>query len=392
MATDEGAEVYPHQQERLAQAREEVGADVLVAASSANVAYVTGYWSLSRAVYPATQIYAVLAPAGIALVVPAIDVAAVMACDVNVASVACYGEFHIDGDAAAERAVLARAAADPGRALASALEALGVRAGTVGLDDAALPAAAVTVLGERLRGFAVRSCSEALARARSVKGPYEIECLHTALRIAEEATLAVLDSLHPGVTEREAVAVYEREIARRGAEAYCTIVAMGPNGAVPAPFPSTRALRVGDIVRIDLGCVFKGYRSDLARTAVMGEPRPHHETRYEAIGAGLEAGIDAIAPGVPAGAVFDAVVGATRSGGLPQYGRHHVGHGIGLEAAEVPWLSPGGPVLAPGMVVRVEAPYYALGDAGMNVKETVLVTQNGGLVLNRSHRGLVVLD
>lgn len=374
------------------EAREQAGTDVLIAASPANVAYVTGYWSLSRAVYPGTEIYAVLAPKGIALVVPAIDVAAVMASDVDVAHVACYGEFHLDGEVARERAVLSRTAADPGRALARALDALGVSAGTVGLDDARLPATAVTILGESLRGFRVRSCSEALARARMVKSPYEIECLHTALRIAEEATLAVLDALHPGVTEREAVAVYESEIVRHGAQAYCTIIAMGPNAAVPAPFPSTRALRMGDVIRIDLGCVFKGYKSDLARTAVMGEPRPDDEACFEAIAAGLEAGIDAIGPGARAGAVFDAVVSATRSGGLPAYARHHVGHGIGLEAAELPWLSPVSASLEPGMVVRVEAPYYAVGTIGMNVKDTVLVTQKGGLVLNRSHRGLVLLD
>jgi Xaa-Pro aminopeptidase len=384
--------VYPHQAERLAGARAQVGADVLVAASPANVAYVTGYWSLTRMVYPATEMYAVLAPAGIALVVPAIDVAAVLASDADVAHVACYGEFHVDGDAAAVRAVLARAAADPAQALAQALDLLGVRAGTLGLDDARLPAAAVASIEQRLRGFAVRSCSEALARARVVKSPYEIECLQGALRIAEEATLAVLEALHPGVTEREAVAVFEGEIARRGAEPYCTIIAVGPNGAVPAPLPSARAVRMGDVIRIDLGCVFKGYRSDVARTAVMGEPRPHDEARYEAIHAGLQAGLDAIAPGVEGGAVFDAVVAATRTSGLPEYRRHHVGHGIGLETAESPWLKPGGPALEPGMVVRVEAPYYCLGDAGMNVKDTVLVTQKGGLVLNRSHRGLVVLD
>jgi Xaa-Pro aminopeptidase len=373
-------------------AREQAGAEALVASSPANVAYMTGYWSLWRAVHPATEMYAVLAPAGIALVVPAVDVAAVLAADVDVQHVIAYGEFHVDGDAAAARAVLERAAADPAHALASALEALGVRAGPLGLDDARLPAAAVAAGRERLRASAVRSCSEALARARVVKSPYEIECLQTALWIAEEAANAVLDALHPGVTEREAAAVYESEISRRGAQAYCTIIAAGPNAAVPAPFPSGRALRRGDVIRMDLGCVFKGYKSDLARTAVMGEPRRDDEARYEAIHAGLEAGIDAIAPGVDTGVVFDAVVRATREGGLPGYRRHHAGHGIGLEAAESPWLSRGGPALEPGMVVRVEASYYALGDLGVNVKDTVLVTHKGGLVMNRSHRGLVVLD
>src|SRR5687767_12083358 len=146
---------------------------------------MTGYWSLSRAVYPATEVYAVLAPAGVALVVPAIDVAAVLASDVDVAHVACYGEFHVDGEASAVRAVLSRAATDPAHAIANALDALGVRVGTLGLDDAQLPAAAGAALAQRLRALTVRPASEALAQARVVKSPYEIESLQGALRIAE---------------------------------------------------------------------------------------------------------------------------------------------------------------------------------------------------------------
>jgi Xaa-Pro dipeptidase len=389
--------VYPHQGERLEQARERAGAEALVATSSENVAYLTGYWSLSRAVYPATEIHAVFAPGGTALIVPSIDVASVVAAGVDVTHVACYGEFHVDAGADAEearavRAIVARAAASPADALAGALDALGVRAGVIGLDDALLPAASAAAAAERLRGFALRPASEALATARLVKSPYEIECLLTALRISEEAILAVLDALSPGLTERQAATLYESEIARHGAAPYCTIIAMGDNAGVPAPFPSERAARMRDVVRFDVGCIFKGYKSDVARTAIMGEPTPRQEARYDALLAGLDAAIAAVAPGVAAGAVFEAAVNATRAGGLPGYRRHHVGHGIGLAAAEPPWLSPdGSPALEPGMVLRVETPYYAPGETGMNVKDTVLVTQKGATVMNRSHRGLIVL-
>jgi Xaa-Pro aminopeptidase len=69
-----------------------------------------------------------------------------------------------------------------------------------------------------------------------------------------------------------------------------------------------------------------------------------------------------------------------------------VGHGIGLEPAEAPWLAPGGETLEAGMVVRVETPFYELGTGAVHVKETALVTRNGAAVMNRSNRGLVVLD
>jgi len=106
----------------------------------------------------------------------------------------------------------------------------------------------------------------------------------------------------------------------------------------------------------------------------------------------VQAGLDAIRPGVDGGAVFEAAVAAVRAAGLPEFRRHHVGHGIGLEPAEAPWLRPGGERLEAGMVLRVEAPYYELGAFGVTVKETVLVTRSGASVINRSHRGLVVLD
>jgi Xaa-Pro dipeptidase len=90
--------------------------------------------------------------------------------------------------------------------------------------------------------------------------------------------------------------------------------------------------------------------------------------------------------------VFDTTIAAVRAAGLPAFDRHHVGHGIGLEAAEAPWLAPGGGALEMGMVLRVETPWYVVGEAGLNVKETVLITRTGAHVLNRSHRGLIVLD
>jgi Xaa-Pro aminopeptidase len=138
--------------------------------------------------------------------------------------------------------------------------------------------------------------------------------------------------------------------------------------------------------------VFKGYRGDVARMAVLGEPDARAQRAYDAVEAGVQAALDSIKPGAEGGAVFDATVAAVRDAGLPEFRRHHAGHGIGLEPAEAPWLRPGGQSLEAGMVLRVEAPYYELGGFGVSVKETVLVTRGGAAAVNRSHRGLVVLD
>jgi Xaa-Pro aminopeptidase len=390
--------MYPHQAERLDGALARLGVDALVATSAANVAYVTGFRSLSREVYPATEVFAVYARTGTALVVPAVDAPALAVGDAGADRVRCYGRFHVDvaehAEAAARRAadLVGGAAGSAAEALAGILDALELRSGAVGVDDGALTEAGARAVRARLAALTLVSATEALAAARAVKGPYEIECLQHALRIAEESINEVLAELKAGTTEREAVAGYERALARRDARPSATIIAFGPDAALPAAFPGERALRAGDLVRFDVGCIFKGYHADVARTAVLGEPTPRQQALYDAVDAGLDAALAAIRPGAQAGAVFEAAIAAVRASGLPAYRRHHVGHGIGLEPAETPWLGADGPTLEAGMVLRVETPYYQLGAAGVHVKDTVLVNNSGAAVMNRSNRGLVVID
>jgi Xaa-Pro aminopeptidase len=390
--------MYPHQAERLTEALERDRLDALVASSAANVTYLTGFRSLARTVEPAQESYAVVTRTGTALVVPALDAPAVVDSDVEVSHVVCHGRFHLDiaaprGDAARRLArLVAEPAAGGADALAAALTALGVAGGRVGLDDADLSAARAATLRDRLKGATVVAGSGALLRARVVKGPYEIDCLQRALHIAEEAINVVLALLGPGVTEREAAEAFEREVIAQGARPFCTIVAFGPGAAIPAPWPSDRALRAGDLVRFEVGCAVKGYHADVARMAVLGEPTNAQQATFDALHAGLEAALEAVRPGARGADVLHAAVEAARRAGLPRFARHHVGHGIGLQPAEPPWLGPDGDALDMGTVLRVETPYYVAAESGLNVKETLLVTRTGAHVLNRSHRGLVVLD
>jgi Xaa-Pro aminopeptidase len=390
--------VYPHQAERLTAELERLRLDALVAASPANVAYVTSFWSLARAVDPATELYAVVAPGGTALVVPTLEALAVAEGDAQADHVVCHGRFHYTepektGESVRRlRAIASEPAADAADALATALAAVGVRSGRIGLDDAALPAERVAALGQRLESATLGSASEAFATARLVKSPYEIECLQHALYVTEQAIDTVLGLLRPGVTEREAATAFAHEATRQGATPYRTIVAFGAGGATPAPWPTDRALRVGDLVRFDVGCEAKGYRSNVARMAVMGEPSQRQQAVFDALHAGMEVGLDALRPGTRGGEVFDTAVSAVRKAGLPGYKRHHMGHAIGLEPTEAPWLAPGGGALEMGMVLCAETPCYVVGDAGFTLTETALVTRAAAHVLNRSHRGLIVLD
>jgi Xaa-Pro aminopeptidase len=390
--------VYPHQAERLQAELERGGFAALVAATPANVAYVTGFQSLVAAVDPATEVYAVVAPGGTALVVPTMEALAVAEGDADASHVVCHGLFHYaETDGAGERAtrlrrLIAEPAARGADALAAALALVGVRSGRVGIDDVTLPEARLAALRQALSGYTLATGSVAFATARAIKSPYEIDCLRRVLHATEESLDAVLAMLHPGLTEHEAGTAFVHEAAKRGATPYRTIIAFGADAAVPASAPGERALRLGDLVRFDLGCILKGYRSNVARMAVMGEPNERQQARFDALHAGVEAALDSLRPEISAGQVFDATVAAIRKAGLAHYARHHVGHAIGLDPIEAPMLAPGGAALEMGMVVCAEAPYYAVGDAGFTITETALITRTGAHSLNRSHRGLIVLD
>lgn len=390
--------MYPHQTDRLTAVLDRGGLEALVAASPENIAYVTGFRSLSQAIYRRTPLFAVFSRGGVALVAPMIELPAIAAGGVDVGTVHAYGEFFVDhepkGDVSRRvREWAATATPTAAEALAQALDALGVRRGPIGLDDSYLAFDAWHRAGERLAPLEVVAAGTYFVEARTVKGPYEIECLERALHVAEAALNEVIQALRPGMTERDAVKVYETTLLERGGSAYASIVAFADRSAIPAPYPSNRGLKPGEVVRFEVGALVNGYYADVARTAIAGTPSERHQRVHGAIDAGLAAAIEAIRPGVRAERVFDAAVAAAREHGLPNYRRHHVGHGIGLEPYEPPMLAAGEDTeLETGMVLRVEAPYYLVGWGGVTMMDTVLVMRSGARVMNRAARGLVVLD
>jgi Xaa-Pro aminopeptidase len=391
--------MYPHQTDRLTTVLDREGLDALIASAPENIAYVTGFRSLPQSVYRRTPLFAVFTRRDSALVLPAIEVAAAAAAGVDAGHVIPYGEFFFDFDERPGdvgrliREWTARAAASAADALAAALDALDVRRGAVGLDDGYLAFDAWHRAGERLAPLKVVAAGTFFTEARRVKGPYELECLQRALHLSEEALNALIQDLRPGMTEREATTLYEKAVLDRGGVPSLSIVAFGDRSAIPAPWPSDRALRTNEIVRLEVGAVYNGYHANVARTAIAGDALARPEALHRAIQTGVEAAIDTITTGVRADHVFDAAVAATRAAGLPEYRRHHVGHGIGLEPFEPPTVAAGEDTeLEAGMVLRVETPYYLVGWGGMSVMETVLVMQKGSRVMNRSARGLILLD
>ncbi|HXJ80045.1 MAG TPA: Xaa-Pro peptidase family protein [Candidatus Methylomirabilis sp.] len=387
-----------HVRARLAGVLEAQGLDALIATTTENLYYTTGFRSISHALFRGLELYGIFARQGTALVIPFIDTTGVAADGIAVDHLACYGKFFFEY--AADPGVIgekirrwtAAPASSPADALAGVLGGLGVLGRRVGLDEAGLFPQAWQRLEERLRDTTIVPAYQLLRGARSVKSPEEVARLERAALIAEDGIAAVLSMLKPGVTEAEAAHVYEQEVLRRGASPFFTVITMGERAALADVYPSERALAPGDLVRFDLGCVVKGYRSDISRTAVLGRPTDKQARYYAAILAGEQAAMAAMKPGVSVHQIFDVGVRVTREQGIPHYQRLHVGHGIGLEPYDPPTLNAATRIpLEPGMVFCVETPYYEHGWGGVQVEDAIEITATGTRRLTRSSQNLVIV-
>ena len=343
--------------------------------------------------------FAVFGRDGTGLVVPAFDVPAAIADATDLDHVVSYGIWRPSStpgagvDVRRIEAILDASAIDCAEALADVLDRLSCSQGSIGLDDDGLAHPVRQRLTDRLTDVKMAPGSGHLAEARRVKSPYEIECLARALHIAEEAVDVVIQMLERGTTEQEAATLYLSEVVKRHAVPRRPFVAVGKRTWMPTAGPTDQALRMGDVVRLDVGCTYRGYCGSVARTAVLGEPGRAAEAAYAAVRDGLDAACAALVPGATGGQVFDARVKAIEAAGHRSDLGADAGSGIGLAPREKPTLANGdGTPLLAGEVLCIESTHCELGVLGLAVRNTVLVTTDGARTLNRSRHDLIVLD
>jgi Xaa-Pro aminopeptidase len=254
--------------------------------------------------------------------------------------------------------------------------------------SAALAAAAPTPLQSPDACPVLVPTERLIDSARAVKDAGEIATLREAAR---RLTLVAADApplVTPGRSELDVAADVDHLLRRAGFErpAFETIVASGPNGALPHARPSGRRLEWGDGVVLDFGGVYDGYCVDLTRTLQLGETSPEFRRLFASVAEAQRAAIAAVRPGVKASEVDAAARSVLGRYGLEDAFGHGTGHGIGLEIHEEPRVGravaglPDVP-LEPGMVFTVEPGAYVEGVGGVRIEDDVLVTTTGCEVL-----------
>jgi Xaa-Pro aminopeptidase len=252
--------------------------------------------------------------------------------------------------------------------------------------------------GQRLRsgprGRSALPAPKLVESLREVKDGTELASMAAAARLGGEAFDEVIGRLRPGVTEREVALELEVGMRRRGADglAFPPIVAFGEQAAEPHHHPGGRALRPGDLVKLDLGAMVDGYCSDMTRTVVLGRASQRQRDLYELVRRAQSAGLAALRSGVTGAAVDRACREVVAEAGLGDAFSHPTGHGVGLEVHEAPRVRAGADgTIAAGTPVTVEPGVYLPGFGGVRIEDLAVVRPDGHEVLTTTSKELLEL-
>ncbi|MGW8186911.1 MAG: M24 family metallopeptidase, partial [Desulfobacterales bacterium] len=232
----------------------------------------------------------------------------------------------------------------------------------------------------------LKPVEDLVEQLRITKAETEIATLRNALSLAETAFSQCVEKIKPGMMEKQLAWIMEKAMRETGAEglSFPTIVASGPNSALPHAIPGDRRIKTGEPILFDWGARLDGYCSDISRTVVIGQPDETFKKVFRTVLDAQRLAIDAIKSGVSSRTVDRIARDYIAKKGFGGNFGHGLGHGTGLAIHEAPRLSPlKDTVLESGMVTTVEPGIY-LGDwGGVRLENMVVVRPDGAEVLNR---------
>jgi Xaa-Pro aminopeptidase len=252
--------------------------------------------------------------------------------------------------------------------------------GKAGFEDHQMSVRAMGKLEEKLpAGVTLEKEGGAVEKLRRVKDEAELAAIAAAAELADEIWRWSLERGLAGRSELEVARAAEARMREQGSEpSFPTIVAAGPNGALPHAEPGERRIESGELVVFDMGAKLDGYCSDGTRTFATGEPGEHAREVYELVREAQAAALDAVAAGVKAEDVDTVARELIAAAGHGERFGHGLGHGVGLEVHEEPRVSQRSEdTLASGEVVTIEPGIYLPGELGVRIEDLVVVTEQG---------------
>ncbi|WP_339164941.1 aminopeptidase P family protein [Siminovitchia sp. FSL W7-1587] len=219
-----------------------------------------------------------------------------------------------------------------------------------------------------------------LKEMRQYKNSEEIKSIKKAVSVLEESLLAILPTIQIGVQEKEIAAKLEYEMRMRGSEGtpFSTIVASGYRGALPHGRASDKTIEDGDFIVIDFGAIVDGYVGDMTRTIGIGHISAKQKEVYHVVKRALTEAIASIKIDEKIGDIDATARNIISQAGYGDYFTHRLGHGIGLDAHEDPYImQTNDDQIRPGMAFTIEPGIYLQNEFGVRIEDNIVVTEAG---------------
>jgi Xaa-Pro dipeptidase len=267
----------------------------------------------------------------------------------------------------------------PTKIAAAALTEQGVRSGRVGIEETT-----GFTFFDHLRqvapAFEYVSADPVSIACRAHKSSHELELMRLACEATFDVFRATFAALKEGMSQEDIGHLIEAGFAKMNLRGGA-LVLLGESAALPHGTVKPRNLKEGDVVLIDGGCSVEGYESDVTRTSVFGKPTQEMLQVFELVRKAQDAALDAARAGRLSGTVDDAARAVITGAGYgPDYRffTHRLGHGIGLDGHEHPYLVRGSKtVLEPGMTFSNEPGIYIPGEFGLRCEDDMVIAADG---------------
>ena len=267
----------------------------------------------------------------------------------------------------------------PTKLAATAFADRGIRSGRIGVEEAT-GFTFFDHLRQAAPQFEYLSADPVTIVCRAHKSVHELELMRLACQATFEVFRATFASLKVGISQQDIAHLVSGGFTKMGLRGGA-LVLLGTSAALPHGTVQPQKLKEGDVVLIDGGCAVDGYQSDVTRTSVFGKPGEKVARAFELVRKAQDAALDAAHAGRISGGVDDAARAVITGGGYgPDYKffTHRLGHGIGLDGHEHPYLVRGSKtVLEPGMTFSNEPGIYFPGEFGIRCEDDMVITPDG---------------
>lgn len=262
------------------------------------------------------------------------------------------------------------------------------------LFDNNLPLGVYWALESAIGGFRnSASISPMINSMRLTKSEKEIEIMKRAGRIISDVVLKAFQETAIGMTELEVQELVHKEIRHQGATPTFAAIQFGENSAHPHAASGHRELKKGDVILMDCGCALDGYNTDMTRVGVAGPPTKELERVYSTVLNALETAVMQIVPEMTCGTADGLARRIIETAGFGELFTHRLGHGIGLEVHEDPYIVRGNPMeIKSGMCHSIEPGIYLEGKFGIRIEDLVCIRDKGPELLTFMPRDLIQID